>query len=178
MSDKRSVSYGELSTPIGPVTVFRTEQGIFNLQLAGEEPACKNVQAWMKKHQCNRGLIQDEAGLSDAFAQIEEYFSGQREEFDLALDLRGSQFQRLVWKALETIPYGELSTYKRIAAQIGSPKAVRAIGNANNQNPVPLILPCHRVVGSNGAMVGYVGGVEKKRSLLAHEGALETAALS
>lgn len=98
--------------------------------------------------------------------QLDEYFAGARKEFDIPLLLHGSPFQLKVWKALQAIPYGEVATYKDIANSIGNPKAVRAVGMANHCNPIAVIVPCHRVVGVGGKLVGYAGGVDIKRYLL------------
>lgn len=100
------------------------------------------------------------------FFQIEEYLSGKRKSFDFPYELKGSEFQKNVWNALLEIPYGETKTYKEIAILIGNPKACRAVGMANNKNPLPIVVPCHRVIGSNGKLVGYAGGVEIKDKLL------------
>ncbi len=107
--------------------------------------------------------------------QFEEYFAGKRKEFEVPLSIkRGTPFQQNVWKALSTIPYGEIRTYKEVAVAVDSPKAVRAIGQANRTNPLPIVIPCHRVIGQNGKLTGYMGnatdGVEIKRQLLLLEG--------
>ena len=101
--------------------------------------------------------------------QLEEYFAGQRRRFDLPLDFQGTDFQQQVWQALLTIPYGETRSYKDIALQIGNEKAVRAVGAANGRNPISSIAPCHRVIGSGGALVGFAGGLDKKQILLSLE---------
>mgnify|MGYP006201052923 FL=1 len=101
--------------------------------------------------------------------QLEEYFTGQRQQFDLPLDFQGTDFQQQVWQALLTIPYGEKRSYKDIAVQIGNEKAVRAVGAANGRNPISIIAPCHRVIGSSGALVGFAGGLDKKQILLSLE---------
>lgn len=101
--------------------------------------------------------------------QLEEYFAGQRQQFDLPLDFQGTDFQQQVWQALLTIPYGEKRSYKEIAVQIGNEKAVRAVGAANGRNPISIIAPCHRVIGSSGALVGFAGGLDKKQILLSLE---------
>ena len=101
--------------------------------------------------------------------QLEEYFVGRRQQFDLPLDFQGTDFQQQVWKALLTIPYGETRSYKEIALQIGNEKAVRAVGAANGKNPISIIAPCHRVIGSGGALVGFAGGLDKKQILLSLE---------
>ena len=98
--------------------------------------------------------------------EIEEYFAGKRRSFDIPLSMSGTDFQRLVWKALQTIPFGETRSYKDIAIQIGNPKACRAVGMANNKNPVAIVVPCHRVIGHDGSMTGYAGGINVKEYLL------------
>ena len=102
----------------------------------------------------------------EVFRQLQEYFSGQRTEFDFPYELRGTQFQKKVWAALETIPYGQTCTYGDIARRVGSPNAVRAVGAANGKNPMWSVVPCHRVVGANGTLTGYAGGIDMKRRLL------------
>ena len=98
--------------------------------------------------------------------QLDEYFRGERKTFDLPLAPKGTDFQKKVWNALQEIPYGETRTYGEIAAAVGNPKAARAVGMANNKNPIGIIIPCHRVVGANGKLVGYAGGMDKKEWLL------------
>lgn len=111
----------------------------------------------------------DHAILERAAAQLNEYFAGERRSFDLPLDLRGTEFQRQAWRALADIPFGETASYKQQAQRIGRPKAMRAIGAANGRNPLSIVLPCHRVVGANGALTGFAGGLETKRFLLEFE---------
>lgn len=101
--------------------------------------------------------------------QLDEYFNGERKEFNLPLEPKGTEFQRKVWKALTNIPYGRTKTYKEIAIEVGNEKACRAVGMANNKNPIAIIIPCHRVIGSNNKLVGYAGGLELKEKLLSLE---------
>ena len=112
------------------------------------------------------GWEPDDEAFPDAVEQLEAYFAGDRIEFDLELDLVGTEFQRRVWAALLTIPYGETRSYGEIAAQIGAPGAFRAVGLANGHNPIGIIVPCHRVIGANGSLTGYGGGLDRKRALL------------
>lgn len=105
----------------------------------------------------------------DAMKQLEEYFEGKRKNFDLKLNPQGSNYHKKVWNILQSIPYGQLKTYKDIAVMIGDPNASRAVGLANNRNPIPILIPCHRVVGSNGKMMGYAYGVKMKRELIEME---------
>ncbi len=122
----------------------------------------ETIQAtWRADHSANP--------LPEAIRQLAAYFSGELHQFDLPLSLHGSEFQRLVWSALLSIPYGETLTYGELAGRIGRPSSVRAVGQANAHNPVSIIVPCHRVIGANGSLVGYGGGVEVKAALLAFE---------
>jgi methylated-DNA-[protein]-cysteine S-methyltransferase len=109
--------------------------------------------------------------LEEAVAQLDDYFGGRRSDFDLPLQMDGTPFQRQVWSALRTIPYGETASYGEIAAQVGQPGAARAVGSANGRNPVAVIVPCHRVIAADGTLGGYGGGLPRKRWLLALEGA-------
>src|SRR5437899_10516473 len=106
---------------------------------------------------------------AEAARQLRAYFAGELREFDLPLDMHGTDFQLRVWRELARIPYGETRSYSQIAAAIGAPQAVRAVGAANGANPIPIIVPCHRVIGSNGALTGFGGGISVKRWLLDHE---------
>ena len=109
------------------------------------------------------------AYLAEAVRQLEEYFAGKRHAFDFPLHVEGTEFQRHVWQALQRIPYGRTESYGSLARAIAKPKAWRAVGMANNRNPFTIIIPCHRVIGSNGAMMGYAGGLHRKEWLLEHE---------
>ena len=110
--------------------------------------------------------IYNEQPFADAIRQLDEYFAGQRKEFDLPLSLEGTEFQLLVLEELKQIPYGETTSYGDIAKRIGRPKAVRAVGAANGRNPIPIIVPCHRVIGSTGDLTGFGGGLDTKTALL------------
>ena len=110
--------------------------------------------------------------IKEAYRQLTEFLSGKRKEFDLPLLLKGTPFQKQVWKALLNIPFGETRSYKQIAEAIGNPKAVRAVGMANNKNPLLIVVPCHRVIGANGKLVGYAVGLDKKEFLLKLEKSL------
>lgn len=104
--------------------------------------------------------------ISKAFTQLTEYLDRQRQDFNLPINPKGTDFQKKVWKELLKIPYGQTTSYKDIAEKIGNPKACRAIGLANNKNPIPIFIPCHRVIGKNGSLRGYAGGLELKKALL------------
>ncbi len=145
-----------LDTPLGPIRVTEDGNGICSLAFvdAGFGPGPAEP----------AGLY-----LAEAEKQLLEYFAGKRREFDLPLSLHGTPFQRRVWTALREIPYGETCSYQHVAQAIGSGRAARAVGMANNRNPIPILIPCHRVVGKDGKLVGYAGGLERKRRLLALE---------
>lgn len=112
----------------------------------------------------------DDAPFCDAKTQLGEYFAGKRAMFDLALAPAGTDFQRRVWQALRDIGFGQTESYGALARRIGAPKASRAVGLANGRNPISIIIPCHRVIGADGSLTGYGGGIERKRWLLSHEG--------
>ena len=152
MSDKTLYTY--LRSPLGDLLLFGDEQALRGVYMDAKAPP-----AWRRS---------DEA-FAAAGEQLDQYFAGERRDFDLPLDLRGTPFQRRVWQALLTIPYGETRSYGELAAQIGRPDRPRAVGAANGRNPVSIVVPCHRVIGSDGGLTGYGGGLARKRWLLDHE---------
>ena len=142
-----------IHSPLGKIAVIESDRTISRLLFPGTI--------------LPDGIKQQETPLLlQAATQIEEYFQGKRICFQLPLGPAGTPFQKKVWEALLTIPYGETRSYGQIAAQIGSPKACRAVGHANHCNPIPIIIPCHRVVGTSGKLTGYAGGLEAKELLL------------
>jgi methylated-DNA-[protein]-cysteine S-methyltransferase len=144
-----------VESPIGPLT------------LAGLDGRLQHLRMVDQTYEPNRiGWEPDDDAFPTAVEQLDDYFAGKRTEFDLELDMVGTDFQRRVWQALRTIPYGETRSYGQIAQQIGSPGASRAVGLANGHNPISVIVPCHRVIGANGSLTGYGGGLERKRHLL------------
>jgi methylated-DNA-[protein]-cysteine S-methyltransferase len=159
---KRHV-YKRVDSPVGSLTLVATDRGLAAILWPGDPPSRVrlNIEAEEPDHPV----------LLEAERQLEEYFAGRRIRFELKLDLSGTPFQRKVWKALLTIPFGEMRTYAQIARQIGSPGAARAVGAATGRNPVSVVAPCHRVVGSSGTLTGFAGGLEAKARLLALEGA-------
>jgi methylated-DNA-[protein]-cysteine S-methyltransferase len=150
-------------------TTFHTQipRPIGPLQLIGNGEALQGL--YMHPYNPPDDWRESAEPFADAIAQLNEYFAGERTEFDLALDMRGTQFQKDVWNALLTIPYGETRSYGEIARQIGRPDRARAVGSANGSNPISIIVPCHRVIGADGSLVGYGGGLDRKRFLLDHE---------
>lgn len=137
------------------------------LTLAGVDGRLAHLRMEDQSYEPSRaGWEIDDSAFPAAVEQLTAYFAGSLTEFDLDLHLGGTPFQRRVWEALQTIPYGETRTYGEIALQVGSPTAFRAVGLANGHNPIGIIVPCHRVIGSNGSLTGYGGGLNRKRALL------------
>lgn len=128
-----------------------------------------SVEAWLQRVVGDIRLVPDEGVLAEPVSQLGAYFQGKRRSFDLELDLRGTAFQRGVWATVAAVPYGQTRTYADIARTVGKPAAVRAVGAANGANPMPIVIPCHRVIGSSGALTGYGGGLDVKERLLALE---------
>ncbi|MFB5664359.1 methylated-DNA--[protein]-cysteine S-methyltransferase [Alteribacillus sp. HJP-4] len=162
----RKVYFTEYSSELGPLTLAATSNGLCSIQFGKASQTYPGIKAWMNRRSIGSELVECSRSFSNTVQQLDEYFHRNRHSFDLDLDVYGTTFQRLVWKELASIPYGETCPYKVVAERIGAPKAVRAVGAANNKNPLPIIFPCHRVIGSNGSMVGYGGGLDKKEFLL------------
>ncbi|GAA0377257.1 methylated-DNA--[protein]-cysteine S-methyltransferase [Bacillus horti] len=161
--------YSEMESPIGLLTLVRSKSGLCKIEFGAGETALRTIERWCKRHFLVDQLQKDDLALFEIKQQLEQYFLGKRLSFEGELDVQGTAFQKLVWTVLQRIPYGELWSYKQVAQEMGSPKAVRAVGGANNKNPLPIVIPCHRVVGSNGALVGYGGGLSIKEKLIAIE---------
>jgi methylated-DNA-[protein]-cysteine S-methyltransferase len=151
--------YTTINSPIGDLLVAGDERGLARLAMSPFRIDC----AWER----------DDAALGDVGRQLDEYFVGERHEFELELALAGNPFELSVWEALRAIPYGETVSYGQIARQIGHPDAPRAVGLANGRNPVAVIVPCHRVIGADGSLTGYGGGLERKRFLLDLEAGIQ-----
>ncbi len=141
-------------SPLGPIEIVGAQDSILSLDIVDKELA---------------GDADLPFCLKTCLKQIDEYFSGKRKEFLLKLDPQGTNFQKLVWQQLEKIPYGAVVSYGEIASVIGKPKACRAVGSANGRNPIAIIIPCHRVIGSDGRLTGYGGGLWRKEWLIEHE---------
>jgi methylated-DNA-[protein]-cysteine S-methyltransferase len=166
MSNKPHIFYGEMESPIGALTIVCTLKGVCKLEFGEYDQTQANVKLWTRKHFLKCEIIRDDEKTAPVVQQLNEYFQGRRYHFDIPLQLCGTPFQKRVWETLRAIPHGETRTYKQIAQTMKAGKAVRAIGNANNKNPLPILIPCHRVIGSNGSLVGYGGGIDKKQFLL------------
>ena len=163
-----------IETPIGPLHALTDDAGrLVELGFrvprgaSGSSEFLGEVESGPRETPRNAEALRGTARLVE---QLAEYFSGKRQTFDLELAPRGTPFQLAVWNALLAIPYGDTISYAELARRIGKPAAVRAVGAANGANPIPVIIPCHRVIGSNGTLTGYGGGIERKQWLLAHEG--------
>jgi len=161
------VHTARVETPIGMIRVASTERGLAYVELP-RESGC-GMRGWLHHHFPGGDCVESSDQNRSAIEQILEYLNGERTDFDLPLDLRGTEFQRQVWQALRDIPFGERRSYRDIAVAVGRPKAARAVGAANGSNPVALVVPCHRVINSDGKLGGYGGGLALKARLLAME---------
>jgi methylated-DNA-[protein]-cysteine S-methyltransferase len=150
------MTWTTMTTPIGELLLAADDEGLTHLLMEPFDPPAGPRD-------------DDDPVLAKARAQLDAYFAGDLTEFDLPLHPAGTEFQRRVWDALTTIPYGRTASYGQIAAAIGAPGAARAVGLANGRNPISIIVPCHRVIGSGGALTGYGGGLDRKRYLLGLE---------
>jgi methylated-DNA-[protein]-cysteine S-methyltransferase len=155
---RRRLARTETESPLGPLTLIASGGALTGLYMNGRTPASADA--------AGAAEGADAAVLDEAVRQLSEYFGGQRQAFDLPLALEGTAFQRLVWDALLGIGYGQTVSYGQLADQIGQPTAARAVGLANGRNPVSIIVPCHRVVGADGSLTGYGGGLDNKQRLL------------
>ena len=162
----RTLCYQPLNTPLGTFHLAASERGLCRLLLPGEA----DWSGWFDRHFGGTASSGWNPALRRATSQLEQFLSGERRDFDLELDLRGTPFQIGVWNQLRSIPFGETRSYAQVAAGIGRPGSSRAVGTATGRNPVPVVVPCHRVIGSDGRLVGYAGGLGLKRSLLELEG--------
>jgi len=148
-----------VDSPIGPLTLTARDGRINGLHMQDATHRPTDWSDWKR----------DDAQFREAVRQVEAYFDGDLKRFDLPLLMEGTEFQRSVWSGLQTIPYGRTMSYGEMAAQVGKPKACRAVGLANGRNPVAVIVPCHRVIGANGTLTGFGGGLDRKEWLLKHE---------
>ena len=163
------VAYELHDTPVGRLLIAVTEHGVCQIHYDADPDA----EAERLARLFGSRVLRSPRPTDEARRQLDEYFAGTRREFDLEVDLRPArEFGRDVLEQLARVPYGELTTYGTLAARAGRPRAARAVGTVMNRNPVPIVLPCHRVVGSSGSLVGYAGGLDRKRTLLELEGAL------
>jgi len=161
------VAYDLTDSPVGDLLVAATDRGVCRISYEPDASLDDLASVFGVR------VLRVPGRLDPVRRQLDEYFEGQRREFELETDLRPlPDFQRLVLEELARVPYGDVTTYGALAGRIGRPRAARAVGGALNRNPVPIVLPCHRVVGSTGSLVGYAGGLDRKRALLELEGAL------
>ncbi len=153
--------YCFLETSIGPLLIAGGSGAICRIEFPRNGEACRPADGW-------RETVS--GAVAEAARQLSEYFAGTRKEFDLPLAPEGTEFQRGVWRHLQDIPYGETITYGELARRMGNPKASRAVGAANGANPIPIVIPCHRVIGADGKLTGFGGGLPVKEALLSLEG--------
>jgi methylated-DNA-[protein]-cysteine S-methyltransferase len=162
-----SLSRARLESPVGRLDLIATDEALVAVLWERDRPDRVRLEPLVD--------AADHPILALTAAQLREYFAGARRVFDIPLEFRGPEFQKFVWQALLTIPYGETRSYGQIAQQIGRPTASRAVGAANGRNPISIIAPCHRVIGADGSLTGFAGGMENKRLLLNLEGARHAA---
>ena len=161
MSYRSIEDYCYYQSPIGLIRMVETVGSLTRADFVEQSPESKHFQS--------DSMPYSSTLLKDACRQLDEYFEGRRQKFDLALKPHGTDFQRSAWESLLRIPYGETRSYLQQAEYIRNPKAIRAIGQANSRNPISIIIPCHRVIGKNGSLTGYTGGLNRKTRLLALE---------
>ncbi|SFE00970.1 methylated-DNA-[protein]-cysteine S-methyltransferase/epoxyqueuosine reductase [Lentibacillus persicus] len=162
--------YGEMTTPVGPMTIISDGMKAVRIDYGSFAEIEGKTAKWTSRFFSRPVFIEKREYVEHIIAELDEYFVGERINFTFDFDFYGTPFQKEVWRALyNKVPYGETKSYKEIAQAIGNPKAVRAIGGGVNKNPLSIVVPCHRVIGTNGKMIGYGGGLEKKEYLLAHE---------
>jgi methylated-DNA-[protein]-cysteine S-methyltransferase len=153
------VFYTTMESPVGPLLLAGDERGLRRVSFENSKRTTPPEPDWK----------QDGGTFTEVIRQLHAYFCGELKDFDLSLSLEGTEFQLRVWRSLRTIPYGETISYGQLAQRISKPKAVRAVGLANGCNPIPIIIPCHRVIGSDGSLTGFGGGLPNKKKLLALE---------
>lgn len=161
-----------IATTQTPAVMAAMDSPIGRLTLTAEGDVLTGVHMHEQRHAplLSPSIERDDAALAPFVAQLQAYFAGDLTDFDVPIELYGTEFQRRVWAALREIPYGETISYGELARRVGNPKASRAVGLANGRNPVAIVVPCHRVIGANGSLTGYGGGLERKVWLLEHEG--------
>jgi O-6-methylguanine DNA methyltransferase len=164
------IHYSKFNTPLGVhLWIAQSSRGVCRIELARTESEFLED---LSRRWPDMELIRNSAALRKPLAELAEYFAGRRKKFTLPLSLEGTAFQKKVWRAVSKIRYGQVASYKQIAGKLRMPQAVRAVGHANGQNPLPIVVPCHRVIGSDGDLCGYGGGIELKKKLLELEGHL------
>jgi O-6-methylguanine DNA methyltransferase len=167
-SGRGTVYRTQIDSPIGPLGLYGTVEGLMAIVFPRHSRVA--VEDWLQRVVGEAHIVDDADFHQEATGQLDEYFAGKRRQFELALDVRGTAFQRRVWDAVAAVPYGQTRSYAEIARAVGAPRGMRAVGAANGANPLPLIIPCHRVIGSHGGLHGYGGGLDVKAKLLELEG--------
>ncbi|MGP4042450.1 methylated-DNA--[protein]-cysteine S-methyltransferase [Gracilibacillus sp. D59] len=161
--------YYPYDSPLGTILLVSYDQDLILIKFGTIQENEKEITAWAEKHSLPTSLTEAIEPLQETIYQLDQYFNGERKTFSIPYKFYGTPFQQKVWQALAEVEYGKTCSYLDIAHHIDSPKAVRAVGGANNKNPISIIVPCHRVIGKNGKLVGYGGGLDKKEYLLALE---------
>ena len=167
--------FDTMPSPVGALLLVADDTGLTGVHFEPHTGRDAPAPGWRRADEAEGAESPVARVLADARAQLDAYFAGARTTFDLPLAPRGTPFQQRVWSALRELAYGETISYLELARRVGDPRAVRAVGGANGRNPIPVIVPCHRVIGADGSLTGFGGGIERKRWLLRHEGALPEA---
>ena len=162
MAEEQTIYRWTLDSPIGELLLTGTDDALYGVYFQSGPHPTSPKKEWVEREQPFRETVR----------QLKAYFAGKLREFDLPLEPEGTKFQVEVWRTLLTIPYGQTWSYSKLAAKVGRPSAFRAVGAANGQNPIPVIIPCHRVIGADGSLTGFGGGLPIKQKLLALEGAV------
>lgn len=154
------MKYCYFESPVGPLLIAGDEDAVQEIRFAKSGKASRPNAGWIESRS---------SSVAEAIRQLKEYFAGKRIDFDLPLAPEGTEFQKSVWKRLREIPYGKTISYSELAKRVGNPKASRAVGSANGKNPIPIVIPCHRVIAADGTLGGFGGGLPVKRALLSLE---------
>jgi methylated-DNA-[protein]-cysteine S-methyltransferase len=162
--------YDTIPSPVGELLIAADESGLTTIRFEQSRHGREDAAAWTPAAEATGAAARV---LRAAREQLDAYFAGEITTFDLPLGPSGTTFQQRVWSRLREIPFGETISYAELAHRVGDPRAVRAVGGANGRNPLPIVVPCHRVIGADGSLTGFGGGIDRKRWLLEHEGALE-----
>lgn len=164
------VAWTGVDTPVGRMFVYVRGGRLVGLTL--EEAWRHGTERHIARHLGRVEFVEDAIEAEPIARQVREYFAGERRTFDVQMEMLGTEFQRAVWGAVAAVPFGQTRSYAQVAIEIGQPSATRAVGAANGANPLPLVVPCHRIIGANGSLTGFGGGLPMKEWLLRHEGAL------
>lgn len=167
-----TIYYGEMDSPVGPLLLLADEENAIRIDFGTMAELEERMEKWAKRYLKKHTFVADESKVNHIKCELDEYFSKKRDHFTFSFTFYGTEFQKKVWQALLDTSLGKTKTYQDIANAIHNPKAVRAVGGAVGKNPFSIVVPCHRIIGTNGKLVGFGGGLDNKEILLKHEGIL------